>query len=138
MFRILDKMRKQKAVYWAQVSSDQYNQPAYAAPIVLRVRWEDKTGQYLDMTGRRQLANLDTAGRLEVCNAMVYTGEDVVNGGVMMLYRGNPLDDDAVILASLVVSDPQDPTLNPATWEIRRFDKTPTLDADDYLRVAYL
>jgi hypothetical protein len=113
--RILDKVRKQKAVYWPMTSWDNFGQPMYGTAVELRVRWDASTEEFLAQDGQRKLSN-----------AVVMTGQDVTVGGILMLGE----------LTTSVVTD--DPRANDGAFEIMRFDKTPTLKATKFLREAYL
>lgn len=113
--RILNRMRKQQAVYWAPAAPGDDGARTFAAPVQLRVRWEDKEQEVTD-----------AAGTKFVSKTTVYTGEDVEPGGVLLL--GTLFD----------VLDAADPFANAGSVEIKRFDKFPTLRATDYLRTARL
>jgi len=119
---LITRMRKQTCVYWGLASTasggidyDGYGQPQYTAPIQITCRWEESVQEFLDMSGARQLSN-----------AVVYPELDVVLGGVLML--GTLAD----------VTDEDNPKENDNAWEIRRFDKLPTLRATEFLRTVYL
>lgn len=112
--RILDKMRKQQAVYWAPLGTDSFGRPTYAAPVQLRVRWEESNRQFVS-----------AGGTTEVSRAIVYTGEDVKIKGLLKFGT----------LSDLVSSDPR---ANKDVHEIRSFNKVPTIKADHFLREAIL
>lgn len=113
--RILDRMRRQQAVYWPPDVPGDDGTRTFAAPVQLRVRWEDKVQEVTDETGTTF-----------VSKSTVYTGEDVATGGAIML--GTLFD----------VTDAADPFAHAGAVEIKRFDKFPTLRADDFLRTARL
>jgi len=116
---IITRMLKQTAVYWAlniTTPYDNYGQPQYEDPIEMSVRWEAKTVEFLGPEGNTLLSN-----------AVVYVGQDVVLGGVLML--GELTD----INSSLTI-----PKQNDETWEIRRFEKLPNLQNTEFLRTVYL
>lgn len=116
--RILDTMRRQKAVYWDPAGTDETGRKGYAAPVELRVRWEDVQEMFTDKNGSQS-----------VSKAKVYPGEDLDLQGV--LWHG--------ALASLTSTT--DPFLNPGASEIRGWSKLPTArpkSEDDALRIAYL
>ena len=73
---IIDSSRKQTAVYWAldTTTFDQYGDPVYIAGVELRVRWEDVAMEFVDANGTTHISS-----------SLVYTGEDVDVGGVLML-----------------------------------------------------
>ena len=112
---ILTKMLRQEASYWALVGFSQYGQPEYADPVEITCRWEDVNEEFIDAQGTRQMSH-----------AMVYTDRDVTVGGVLMLGElESPVNEG-------------DPKRNTGAWEIKRFDKLPTLKATKFLRTAYL
>ncbi len=119
---LITRMRKQTAVYWALqgVESggddyDNFGQPQYTDPEEIECRWESITIEFLDAQGTRQLSN-----------ARVYVGQDVDIGGVLML--GELAD----------VTDENNPKENDDAWEIRRFEKLPTLRNTEILRTVFL
>ena len=119
---IIDTSRKQTAVYWALADSDSggiayddYGQPQYTDPVELTVRWTNKVMEFITPDGAIQQSQ-----------ATVTTGSDVSVGGVLML--GEITD----------ITDENSPKENDGAWEIKRFDKVPTLDADQFYRKAYL
>lgn len=114
--RILSKMRKQTAVYWAPLAPDPYGQPTYADPIELRVRWDDTQEEIVTTDGTRTTATRST----------VYLGQDIVLDGLLML--GD--------ISSVVDGDVR--ANNPTAKVIRSFANIKTLKADDSLRVATL
>lgn len=120
---IITRMLRQTAVYWALqgVESggsdfDDYGQPQYTDPIEVACRWEAKTVEFLGPSGTQ-----------EISNAVVYVGQDVDVGGVLML--GELVDIDS----SLTV-----PKQNEETYEIRRFEKLPNLKNTENLRTVYM
>jgi len=115
--RILKKMLKQKAVYWelSTLEFDDYGQPILSSPVEIDCRWEDIGEEFLDKKGTLQLSR-----------ARVYVDRDVEIGGVLMLGElGSGVDED-------------NPKENDNAWEIRRFEKLPTLKATKFLRTVYL
>jgi len=115
--RIIAKMLKQTAVYWelSSLEFDNYGQPIPTTPIEIKVRWEDVGEQFLDEKGTMQLSR-----------AKVFVDRDVEVGGVLML---GELDSGV---------DENNPKENDNAWEIRRFEKLPTLRATQFLRTVYL
>jgi len=115
--RIIERMLKQKAVYWelSSLEFDNYGQPIPTSPVEIDCRWEDVGEEFLDDAGTTQLSR-----------AKVYVDRDVEIGGVLMLGE----------LSSSV--DEDNPKENENAWEIRRFEKLPTLKATQFLRTVYL
>jgi hypothetical protein len=122
---IISKMRRQKAVYWTNPTSDGYGDKDVDLPVEIDCRWEDNAQQVLSSSGE------------EITSAsQVYTDRDTAPGGFLMLGT----------LASLTsLGVPVEDV--PGAHEIRRFDKLPVLNvrldgldpnADEYLRTAWL
>ena len=130
MASIIKRMLKQKAAYWAPVP-DQFDimgQPLLAAPVVVKCRWEDKSEEFISLTGTR-----------DVSNAKVYSDTDThVNGFLYLLNAGIPVAKtvtDAQLLAT--IPDATDPMLS-GGWKIRKFEKTPNLRAKEFIRLAIM
>lgn len=102
---------KQTITYWAPGAPDGYGGLAFATPVQIKGRWEDRVEIYADPSGR-ELS----------CNAVVYLADSVVNRGY--LYNG-----ESSAASPLSVSGAK---------EIRRFDRTPTLNASYFENKAYL
>ena len=110
-------MLKQTAVYWelSSLEFDNYGQPIPSSPVEIDCRWEDVGEEFIDKDGTTQLSR-----------AKVYVDRDVEIGGVLMLGElGSTIDED-------------NPKENSGAWEIRRFEKLPTLKATEFLRSVYL
>lgn len=43
---------KQDLTYWAPLTKDEYNQLTYAAPVVIKCRWEDKNVLFRNTQGQ--------------------------------------------------------------------------------------
>jgi len=111
-------MLKQVAVYWklSSLEFDNYGQPIPTTPVEIKCRWEDVSEEFLDANGTIQLSN-----------ARVYVDRDVEVGGVLML---GELDSGVMDLVDIKE--------NENAWEIKRFEKLPTLRATQFLRTCYL
>lgn len=114
---IIDKMRKQKAVYWAPAALDRSGSPTYDDPVELTCRWDD---------GRVEV-KLPT-GDVVHASATVYVSADVEVKGMLMLGA----------LLSGTPSDPRDSSLVGLAHEINMFTKNPDLKAKKFLRTAFL
>jgi hypothetical protein len=112
--RILTKMLKQTAIYWAPLGTDKYGGPEWAAPIELAVRWEEVMEDILIRTGETVQST-----------ATVYVGQDVEVKGMLKL-------------GDLTSSTQANPRNEVGTHEIIKFNKLPTLKATKFLRTAYL
>lgn len=94
---------------------DDFGKRRYSTPVELSCHWEARSMEYMDARGTRRLSR-----------AVVFLDTDVAVGGVL-------LHDT---LAS--VGDSTNPKNNDGAWEIRRFDKLPDDEEDEYERKAYL
>jgi hypothetical protein len=112
--RIIKKMRRQTAVWWQRGAADSYGQFSYASPVEITCRWEDRTVEFIDAIGQRQLSA-----------SVVYVDRVMAPGDLLRL--GD--------MESSFTSDPSDLT---GVGEVRRMEKTPTLKATKTLLVAYL
>lgn len=113
----LNRMLKMKAVYWASTGVTREGQPALAEPIELRCRWEEKTEEFIASDGTKALSR-----------AFVFVSRDVSVGGLLRL---GPLSE---VEAEGFPADPRDG----GAWEIRLFNKMPTIKQTEYVRQAYL
>jgi len=118
---IITKMLKGTCVYWALQSAesggidyDDYGQPQHTDPVEIRCRWEDIAVEYIDPKGTKQLSK-----------SRIYVESDVDVGG--MLFNG--------LLSEVTESLPRSQN---GAWEIRQFEKLPTLKYTKYLRTVYL
>lgn len=113
--RIIQKMLRQCCWYWAPNGHDLYGKQIFWPPVELQCRWEDSLQEVVTHQGQTVMSV-----------AKVYTACDVVVGGSLsLLVPGEP-------------AAPLDPADARGAFEIKRFDKVPTLKADQFLRVAYL
>lgn len=112
-------MRKQSAWVWDNPVGDGYGGYSYDAPEHILVRWEEKREEFRD-----------ASGNLSISNAIVYTGQDVAEGAMLML------DADFSDSSGAVPTDPTDSAIE--AWTVRKFEKLPTLDAKDFLRTCIL
>lgn len=111
--RLLNKMRKQQAVYWAPLEVNDSGEPKLGLPVQIRVRWEDELEEGLDNTGTET-----------IFMSTVYTGEDVKEGGMLFFGTLNDL--------KKALPPPEN------AHRIRKFTKTPILNAKEWLREVKL
>lgn len=112
---IIKTMRKQQAVYWPYIITDEFGVKQVGSPVLIKCRWEARNEEFLDAEGERQMSK-----------AIVYVDRDTPNGGILMLG----------VLAD--ITDPVNIKENDGAWEIRRFDNLPDLKAKEFLKTAYL
>lgn len=110
--RLLKKMLKQKAVYWAVARIDEAGEVIPALPVDIKCRWEDDLEQGLDLSGTET-----------TFMSTVYTDRDVDEGGYLMLGELQNL---------------KGPLPPKEAHRIRKFSKLPTLNAKQFLRTVKL
>lgn len=110
---LIKRMRKQYAVWWARTTADAYGRFAFANPVEIRCRWEDRVVEFLSPQGERELSA-----------SLVYVDREMSVGD--MLKEGN--------LESSMTTDPSQET---GVGEIRRFEKLPNLRNTETLLTAY-
>jgi len=113
--KIIEKVLVMDAVYWGVPTNDGFGGYTTVAPVALKVRWDDLTEQFID-----------TEGRETVSNAKVMSGVDLEPGGFLKL----------ALLADLGTN--LDPQNNSDVYEIRKFEKIPTILADQFVRISTL
>ena len=125
---IIDRMRKQNAIYWPLAGPDDFGCAGYGPLVELisvggvnyRVRWEERADEFVN-----------PLGATVVSAAVVYVpalpgGGEVCVGGFLWLGDRAALVDEAV------------PTNNPGAAAIQRVDMLPNLRVTEYLRTVYL
>lgn len=112
--RIIRRMRRQKAVYWAPVAADKYGKKSYEEPIEIDCRWEDCQEMYLDVNGNSAMSR-----------ARVYVDRKLEALGVLWLPPENVQISEGAALTQL--TDETDPFANSGTFEIRKVDELPEL-----------
>lgn len=103
----------QTAVYWANPIPDGSGSRTFDDGVEIDVRWEERTEIFIDSAGREVRSN-----------AIVYVNVDVSNGEY--LYLGG-LDD-------LASDEEGDPLIVTGAYEIRQFQKIPSIDGTKFVR----
>ena len=106
---LLSGLLNQTATYWAPTGINDSGDVIFAAPITIKVRWEDSQKLMTDSQGRERESMAD-----------VFTEVDVDEKGYMLLGESTDLD-------------PRE--LN-AAFEIQTFNKTPGLEGNEFVRKA--
>jgi hypothetical protein len=120
---LLDDMRVQFVVYWPPLGINEVSgQRTYGTPIELRVRWEDVEEIFIDSGGRERRS-------MSKC----YPGDDLEEEGI--LWPGN-LEEG--ILETLPIGASANPKLAFGSRKIQKFEKIPTIEADDFYRCAWM
>lgn len=119
---IITRMLKQTCVYWALAETDSggdgvdnYGMPVVTTPVEINCRWVDKNEEFIGADGTKHISK-----------SIVYVGQDVDIGGILML--GGLID----------ITDAVNIKENDGAWEIKGFSKMPNLKATEFLRRAYL
>jgi hypothetical protein len=104
-------------VYWGTPANDGYGGATFDSPVEILCRWEDRIGQFTARGGEQMYTK-----------ATVYVLQDLVDGG--WLFLGELTD---------LPSDTSQPKEIDDAYEIKRFDKLPTLGSTtEFIRKAYL
>ncbi len=107
---LLTKDHKQDATLWSLTgSTGAFAEPVYAAPVALKVRWEERSELFTN-----------SAGEKEVAHDVVYLGTDIKTG-------------DFLFLGTSVVATPI-----AAARLVKDFRKVPELNGRDFERRALL
>ena len=113
--RVAVRTMKQKAVYWAPLTLDDFGKPTWRTPVEIDCRWTDQQEEFINPNGERQLSR-----------AKLIVDRDLEVKGVV--WQGRLVD----------VSDLDDPKNNDNAWEIMAFRKTADFKGRKYLRQVYL
>lgn len=114
-------MRKQICVYWgvdySSAAYDEFGQSILLPAVQLKCRWQDVIEEFVDAKGAPRISN-----------SKIFTGIDIVPGGYLKLCS----------LSDLSSAGNSDPRVEDAAWEVKRFDKMPTLKGNKFLRTSYV
>lgn len=124
--QIIKTSRRQVAVYWEPSSvPNNEGQVGFLAPVELIVRWEDVTQEAID-----------EKGNVFQSRSVVAVPIDVKLLGVLWLSTKKKGYTPGTAIAELTSTS--DPFANSNAFEIRKFDKIPTLRANAFYREAIL
>lgn len=115
-FRIIEKICKQLAVYWAPLDKDEYGKFRYEEPAQILCYWDD------DVSG----------SDVKDAKASVFVLADLAVGGVMWLGLLEDVKPDSSGSFSA------NPFVNNEAWNIVRIEKTPSFDGTQLVRQVYL
>lgn len=121
----LEDALNQRAVYWAPGVINNEGQKDYGEPIEIACRWENIAEQFLDPDNNTQSSR-----------AKVMVDQDLEMLGVLWLPPNSSNLSEGEAIAQL--TDETTPFANAGAYEIRRFDRIPNWDADEFIRLAYL
>lgn len=111
----LERVLKEKAVYWKCTGRDKNGQPIYDDPIEVKCRWEDQAKLFMNAQGQEEVS------RAEV-----------------MVDRSMPLDSVLWYGSLNQVSNLVNPLSNEDAWHVRYFKRIPTRNAKKFVRIAIL
>jgi hypothetical protein len=112
---LIKRMLRQDAVLWTFTGEDEFGNKTYADPVQIKVRWEDKTEQFLDRKGNTQ-----------VSRAQVYVDRKIEERSA--LWKGTLAE----------VESTADPFANDGAYEVRAYSEQPDFKARRFLRFVML
>lgn len=122
-WKILVRMRRQYAVYWAptgEVGDD--GEPVFAKPVELKVRWE----------GIKVLRRDGPVRKENETREVVYVGQEVKRGGVLWKGRLSKCPAEKKVAPYKPFAGDE------LAYEITKYSEYPTIKATKFLRVAVL
>lgn len=122
---LLEDMLTHKVCYWAPKRASHSGQQLFEVVVELNARWEDRNEMFLDKMGNQQISR-----------SRVYLNEDVEVLGVLWLSSKLASDPDGSAISEL--TNAFEPFENEGAFEIRKFDKIPDIDGEEYVRRALL
>lgn len=111
----MERILREKAVYWKCIGRDKHGQPIYDAPVEIKCRWEDQSKLFLNAQGQEEVS------RAEV-----------------MVDRKIPLDSVLWFGSLNQVSYLTEPLRNEDAWHVRYFKRIPTRNGKKFVRIATL
>jgi hypothetical protein len=121
MANLMRRMKRQDAVLWLFLREDHFGAKIYADPVQIKVRWEDKTEEFLDRSGNTTISR-----------AQVFVENRIPERSV--LWRGK--------MSEAVIVDGEDgspnPFVNEGAYEVRQFAEQPDMKAKKFLRYVML
>lgn len=121
----IEDMFTQKAVYWGNPKNDGEGGFTFDTPVEIDCRWESMNQVVTDSKGSEITSR-----------AIVYCGLDLDEEGMLLLGELEDLYDSYASDSS--AQEVEHPKNIPNTYYIKRFQKTPSLIGDGFLRKAFL
>jgi hypothetical protein len=113
---VLYRLCNQTALYWGNPQDNGYGGRVYDYPIEIKCRWQN-----VDLT-----VATATEGAIH-SQSIIYVLQDLDEEGYLMLGTLNDIDSDQAL----------NPIILPNVEKIRRFDKSPDMNAGAFVRKAY-
>jgi hypothetical protein len=111
---LIKRMRRQHAVWWSKTGQNHYGQATFAAPVQIKCRWTDQTGEFRNAQGQA----LDSMAYVYVDRVMKI-GDKLKKGELDSNTPDNPLQDKLA-------------------YDIQSFDDMPDIRAKEHLLIARL
>lgn len=111
------RARTQKATYWAKAADDGYGGSAFGTPVVLTVRWEERSEDVASGTGE-----------LIRSHSVVWSENRLQEGGYLFL--GESIEANPTIVT--------DASGNQTAYPIRRIRSIPTVRGKSFENVSFL
>jgi len=121
---LISRRATETAVYWGNPVNDGAGTFTFDAPVEIDCRWEEM----------KQIVS-DKKGNSLSSRALVYLTQDVDEEGYMFL---GTLEQVYDLTGESSGGGSDDPTEVTGAFIIKRFQKIPSLDGSNYVRVAYL
>lgn len=117
----------QRAVYWHPKAAGDEGEVTFEEPVEIVCHWQNVVEAYMD---RR-------TGDEATSRSKIFVDRDLVELGVLWLppAGGTNLEAGEALIA---LTSETVPFSNPGAFEIRRFDKVPDFDGEEFVRTAYL
>lgn len=117
---IITRMRRERAVYWAQIAPNDYGEMAYGEPVEISCRWDEEQREFIRADNTKQLSR-----------AVVYVDRDMKPGDFLRFGTLEDIEDSSGSVDSV-------PRNYAQAWEVLGWERMPNLRATEFLRIAYL
>jgi hypothetical protein len=91
---LVNRIRRQRAVYWKRVGSNEFGEPVFDYPIEIKVRWEDQAGEFQNARGEiiisKALVYVDRLMFVGDYLRKMLDGEDTIKDKHIILGYGTP------------------------------------------------
>jgi len=84
---------RESITYWAPGAVDNFGDPSFASPVLIKAKWEDRAELFIDNEGREQRSK-----------SVVFVDTDLITGG--FLFRGSSTGrDPLVVTGAFMIKD---------------------------------
>jgi hypothetical protein len=112
--RVAIRFMKQKAIWWSHISIDEFGKPVYTTPVEVDCRWDDMNEQFINANNDQEISK-----------------------SILIVDRDMRLK-DKLKLGELDSNISTDPDNEEDVWEVRLFNKIPSVKGTKFLREVYL